>query len=213
MKFISEEINNYCLNFTTDESEQARAIRKKTVEELKYSNMLSGKMVGQFLATLIKISGARKALEVGCFTGYSALRVAEALPEDGELITCEYNERYARMAQESFDKSKHGQKITLKLGKALQTLPEIDETFDFIFLDADKANYPEYYKLLLPKLGTNGLLLVDNVLWSGRVLEQDDEQDDKTKAINRLNKIIANDDKVEQVMLSLRDGLMMVRKK
>lgn len=213
MDFISAELENYCLKFTTQESKTAREIHKKTVEELEYSSMLSGKIVGQLLALLIKTSGTQKALEVGCFTGYSALRIAEALPGNGSLITCEYNERYAEMAQSAFDKSEHGRKITLKMGKALQTIPEIDEMFDFIFLDADKVNYPNYYNLLLPKLQTGGILVVDNVLWSGKVLEPDDDQDDQTKGIHQLNQMIVEDDSVEQVMLPIRDGMMIVRRK
>ncbi len=209
MYFISEDINSYCQKFTTKESKVAADIQKNTDENLEYSNMLSGKVVGQLLALLIKISGTKKALEVGTFTGYSAIRIAEALPEDGSLITLDYNERYANMAQAAFDRSDHGHKITLKMGKALETLQTLDEQFDFIFLDADKANYPAYYKSLFPKLKGSGLLIVDNVLWSGKVLQPDDEQ---AEAIHQLNKMIAEDSRAEQVMLPVRDGLTIVRK-
>ncbi len=210
MKFISQEINNYCQKFTTEESDIAKEIQENTAKDLEYSNMLSGKTVGQLLALLIRTSGAKKALEVGTFTGYSALRIAEALPDDGTLITCEYNERYIKMAQSAFDKSEHGYKITIKPGKALETLQSLNETFDFIFLDADKVNYPEYYKVLLPKLNNNGLLIVDNVLWSGEVLKPNNEQ---AEAIHQLNEMIAKDSRVEQVMLPVRDGITIVRKK
>lgn len=210
MEFISKEINQYCLQFTTEQSDIAREIKDKTNRDLKYSNMLSGKMIGQLLATLVRVSACKKVLEVGTFTGYSALRMAEALPEDGSLITCDYNERYAEMARSSFDKSDHGHKITLKLGKALDTLKTVDADLDFIFLDADKANYPAYYKMLLPKLNRGRMLAVDNVLWSGKVLEP---RDRKSKAIDELNQMIAEDNRVEQVMLPVRDGITIVRKK
>ncbi len=209
MNFISEDIKKYCQKYTTDESAVAADIQKDTFENLEYGNMLSGKIVGQLLALLIKISGAKKALEVGTFTGYSALRMAEALPEGGSLITLDYNERYIKMAQTAFEKSKHGYKISLKMGKALETLQTLEEQFDFIFLDADKVNYPNYYNILFPKLKTNGLLVVDNVLWSGKVLQKGDEQ---AEAIHQLNAMIADDGRVEQVMLPVRDGITVARK-
>lgn len=209
MELINEEIQGYCRDCTTDESDMARYIQEKTNDELQYSNMLSGEVTGQFLKMLVQISGAKKVLEVGMFTGYSALRMAEALPEEGTLITCDYNERYERMARSSFEKSKAGQKITIKMGKALDTLQTVEGPFDLIFLDADKANYPNYYEMLFQRLKLNGLLIVDNVLWSGRVLDPPNKQ---SSGIDKLNKKIAADNRVEQVMLTVRDGMNLVRK-
>lgn len=205
-----ETVAKYALDHTTDDSVIVREVISRTEQELEYSDMLSGKTVGRLLAMLIKISGARRVLEVGTFTGYSALTMAEALPEDGELITCEYNERYEEIAQTYFNKSVHSQKISLRMGKALETIPTLEGDFDFVFLDADKNNYPEYYRMILPRLKKGGLMAIDNVLWSGEVLNP---QNEKAKAIDRMNKMIAEDERVEQVMLTVRDGLTLVRKK
>ncbi|HET6527684.1 MAG TPA: class I SAM-dependent methyltransferase [Balneolaceae bacterium] len=205
-----ETVAKYAFDHTTNDSVIVREVISRTEQELEYSNMLSGKTVGRLLAMLIKVSGARRVLEVGTFTGYSALTMAEALPEDGELITCEYNERYEEIAQTYFNKSVHSQKISLKMGKALETIPTLKGKFDFVFLDADKINYPEYYRMILPRLKERGIMAIDNVLWSGEVL---DPQDEKARAIDKLNKTIAEDERVEQVMLTVRDGLTLVRKK
>ncbi|HEX6981529.1 MAG TPA: class I SAM-dependent methyltransferase [Balneolaceae bacterium] len=203
-------VEKYALEHTTEDSVIVREVISRTEQELEYSDMISGKTVGRLLAMLIKVSGARRVLEVGTFTGYSALTMAEALPEDGELITCEYNERYEDIAKTYFNKSVHSQKISLKMGEALETIPELKGHFDFVFLDADKINYPKYYQMILPRLKTGGLMAIDNVLWSGEVLNP---KDGKAKAIDQLNKMIAEDKSVEQVLLTVRDGLMLVRKK
>ncbi len=211
MQLIQPEIQAYSQKYTSADSKEAQSIIQNSENQLEHIEMLSGKVVGQLLAMLIKISGAKNVLEIGTFTGYSALRMAEALPVDGQLMTCEYNERYGDMAQSAFGKSGHGHKITLKMGPALQTIETLSESFGLIFLDADKVNYPNYYNVLLPKLKTGGLLIVDNVLWSGAVLAPAD--DDKAEAIDRLNKIAAEDSRAEQVMLTVRDGMMIVRKR
>src|SRR5699024_2044491 len=122
---------------------------------------------------LVKVSGARRVLEIGTFTGYSALTMAEALPDGCELIACEYNERYEGIAKTFFNKSVHGKKITLKMGDALKTIPALKGDFDFVYLDADKINYPKYYQMVLPRLKTGGLLAIDNVLWSGEVFDSE----------------------------------------
>jgi len=209
MDIISSEIEKYAERATCPESELVQELVEVSNENLEYVDMISGRVVGRLLAMLIKISGAKRVLEIGTFSGYSALSMAEALPEDGELITCEYNERYEKLARSFFSKSKHGHKITLKMGLALDTIEELDGSFDFVYLDADKVNYPRYYKKLLPMLKDNGLIVIDNVLWSGAVLKPDDE---KAKAIDELNEMIRKDERVEQVMLTVRDGLTLARK-
>ena len=209
MDIISSEIEKYAERATGRESELVQELVEVSKENLEYVDMISGRVVGRLLAMLIKISGAKRVLEIGTFSGYSALSMAEALPEDGELITCEYNERYEKLARSFFNKSKHGHKITLKMGLALDTIEELDGSFDFVYLDADKVNYPGYYEKLVPMLKDNGLIVIDNVLWSGAVLKPDDE---KAKAIDELNEMIRKDERVEQVMLTVRDGLTLARK-
>ena len=205
-----QAIERYAKNHTTDHSELIKELIGVSDENLEHIDMLSGRLVGRLLSLLIKISGAGRVLEVGTFTGFSALTMAEALPEDGELFTCEYNERYEGIARTFFDKSKAGPKITLMMGKALETIPTISGSFDFVFLDADKINYPKYYEMILPRLEQGGIMVVDNVFWSGEVL---DSESDKGRAIDELNRMIRDDDSVEQVMLPVRDGVTVLRKK
>lgn len=210
MEILNKKLRQYCKQHTTPESEVAKFVQQNTDEQLKYSGMLSGHVVGQLLAMLIRISGAQRVLEIGTFTGYSAICMAEALPDDGALITCDYNERYEKMARTAFEKSEHGHKITLKMGMGLNTIETLSDKFDFIFLDADKRNYPNYYPKLFTLLNQGGILAVDNVLWSGKILDPPDEQ---SEAIYQLNEMIAEDERVEQVMIPVRDGLNIVRKK
>lgn len=203
------EVEEYVLSHTTDDSNLIRELIRTSGEELEYTDMMSGRLVGRLLGILIKISGTKRVLEVGTFTGYSAMTMAEALPEEGELYTCEYNERYGEIAGSFFDRSEHSSKITLIMGDARQTIPNIKGSFDFVFLDADKINYPEYYDMLLPRINSGGLMVVDNVLWGGEVMNAVTE---KAEAINRLNQQISTDERVEQVMLTVRDGITVVRK-
>lgn len=205
-----QALESYATHHTTDHSEIIKELIKVSEGDLEHTDMLSGRIVGRLLSLLIKISGARRVLEVGTFVGYSALMMTEALPEDGELFTCEYNERYEDIARTFFEKSKAGSKVRLVMGKALETIPTISGSFDFVFLDADKINYPNYYAMILPRLQEGGILVIDNVFWSGEVLNA---QSDKARAINELNKQIRDDDTVEQVMLPVRDGVTIIRKK
>lgn len=200
----------YAREHTTNDSPLLKELIRASEEDLEYTDMISGRMVGRLLAMLIQVSGARRVLEVGTFTGYSALTMAEVLPEGGELFTCEYNRRYEELALRFFEKSSRRDQITLVMGPALETIPELPGTFDFVFLDADKNNYPDYYQLILPRLNSGGMMAVDNVLWGGEVLQPESR---KAKAIDRLSKIIRDDAAVEQVMLPVRDGLTLLRKK
>ncbi|HKK45555.1 MAG TPA: class I SAM-dependent methyltransferase [Balneolaceae bacterium] len=205
-----QAVEEYALAHTTEDSPLIQELIKTSEQKLQYTDMLSGRLVGRLLAVMIKISGAKRVLEVGTFTGYSALTMAEALPKDGALFTCEYNERYEAIARSFFERSKLTDKIHLVMGPALETIPSIEGVFDFVFLDADKNNYPNYYELILPRLKRGGLMVIDNVLWGGDVL---DPKDDKAKSIVQLNEQIAGDPAVEQVMLTVRDGVTVVRKK
>lgn len=205
-----QAVEEYALAHTTEDSPLIQKLIEASDKDLEFIDMLSGRQVGRLLAILIKISGAKRVLEVGTFTGYSALTMAEVLPNGGELFTCEYNERYENIARTFFEKSEVGSKITLLMGKALETIPTIDGTFDFVFLDADKINYPAYYEMILPRLNRGGLLVIDNVLWAGEVLNP---ESDKARAIDQLSKMIRVDQTVEQVMLTVRDGVTIVHKK
>lgn len=204
-----QAMESYALSHTTDDSPLVQELIRTSEQELEYTDMLSGKLVGRLLSILIKVSGARRVLEVGTFTGYSALTMAEALPDEGELFTCEYNERYETLARSFFEKSEAGSKINLVMGKALDTIPTLKGTFDFVFLDADKINYPDYYELILPRLEQGGLMVVDNVFWGGDVIPKEGE---KAEAIDRLNTMMAEDASIEQVMLTVRDGITVARK-
>jgi len=213
MNFTDPDIAKYAEDHTSDESPLIKELVEVSNRELEHIDMISGKVVGRFLAMMVRISGAKRVLEIGTFSGYSALSMAEALPDDGALITCELNERYEALARSFFAKSEHGKKITLKMGPALETLESLQGSgsFDLAYLDADKVNYPEYYQKIIPMLSDDGIMVVDNVLWSGTVLDPEKE-DEKAKAIDRLNEMIAKDERVEQVMLTVRDGLTLVRK-
>lgn len=209
MQLVNSQIEKYAETFTSDESEILRGVRETTHKSLKYDQMLSGKLAGRFLRLLVRISGARRVLEIGMFTGYSALSMAEALPEGGLLITCDTNERYAELARKSFEQSPEGGKIIVKMGDALATLESFSDPFDLIFLDADKNNYLKYYQKVKPLLKKGGLLVIDNAFWGGDVLKPHDA---KAQTIHRLNKVIHEDPDVENVLLPVRDGMNLVQK-
>jgi caffeoyl-CoA O-methyltransferase len=171
--------------------------------------MLSGHLEGTFLRFLVQLSGARKILEIGTFTGFSALAMAEGLPPDGHIITCDVNPDSTAIAREYWAQSPHGDKIELRLAPALDTLATLSGPFDLVFIDADKANYGAYWEAVMPKVRPGGLIAVDNVLWSGRVL---DPQAASDQAIAAFNRQAAADTRVETMMLSIRDGLLLARK-
>jgi caffeoyl-CoA O-methyltransferase len=160
----------------------------------------------------VRISGARRILEIGMFTGYSALMMAEGLPEGGELITCDVDPKAERIAREAFSRNPHGKKITIRMGPALTTIGALQGDFDLVFIDADKQNYPAYWEALVPRVKSGGLIVADNVLWSGKVVEAG-VQDEETRAIRTFNDRVQADARVENVLLSVRDGMMLSWKK
>lgn len=209
VQITDKEIEWYALKMTTEESEQVKELIALSDHELEYIDMLSGNLVGQMLKMLIKISGAKRILEIGTFTGYSAVMMSEALPEDGEIITIEMNLRYQKLAEDHFKKFDTQNKIRLLKGNAQELIDELEGKFDLIFLDADKVSYSFYYEHALKKLNPGGLLVVDNVLWDGTVL---DPPDHKAEALDEFNKKVMEDERVEQVLLPVRDGLTIIRR-
>jgi caffeoyl-CoA O-methyltransferase len=209
VQITDQRIEEYSLRMTTDESERIKDLVASSRSELDYIDMLSGNLVGQILKMLIKVSGAKRILEVGTFTGYSAVMMAEALPEDGEIITIEMNILYQELAERHFKMFDEENKITLMKGNAQGLIKDIEGFFGLIFLDADKVSYSFYYEQALKKLESGGLLVVDNVLWNGTVLEPSDH---KAEALDQFNKKIMDDDRVQQVLLPVRDGLTIIRK-
>ncbi|PKD44908.1 O-methyltransferase [Rhodohalobacter barkolensis] len=208
MEITNKQIAEYTESFTSEEPEIIKQLVKASENDLQHVDMLSGRQTGLLLKMLVAISGSKRVLEVGTFTGYSAIMMADALPDDGELITCEMNERYQIISEPFFSKEPYRNKISQKLGNALDLIPKIERKFDLIFLDADKVNYPEYYRLAKTKINSGGLIVIDNVLWDGDVLEKKNR---KAAAIHQMNEIIRDDKEVEQLMLPLRDGVTIVR--
>jgi caffeoyl-CoA O-methyltransferase len=209
---VPEEIEAYAAAYSTPESPVCRLIREETLRTQEAPQMLVGPLEAAFLKTLIQAIGATHVLEIGTFTGYSALAMAEALPDDGQVITCEIDPDTASMAHTFWDRSPHGKKIEVRIGPALDTLAALTGSFDLIFIDADKINYVAYYRRGLELLSTRGVILVDNVLWSGDVLNET-SPDPSTAAIRELNRFVASDPGVLAVLLPLRDGVFMITPK
>ena len=174
--------------------------------------MLVGPLEGAFLKLLTQIVGATRVLEVGMFTGYSALCFAEALPGEGTVTTCEIDDTSAALARRYFASSPHGHKITVRMGPAIETIEALDSRYDVIFIDADKQNYLNYYRRAKELLTPKGVIVIDNVLWDGDVLLQP-APDERTAAIQELNRVVASDPDVSAVLLTIRDGVLLVRRK
>ena len=209
MEFLDEKIEEYAFNHTSYEGNLLKRLEEETYEKLEIPQMTTGRIEARFLKLLARLVGAKRILEIGTFAGYSALSMAEALPEDGELITCEIDPEAIVFAKRYFDLSPHGKKIALLEGAALDSLKSISGPFDMAFIDADKENYSNYYEAILPMIRYGGLLAVDNVLWSGRVLDPKDKSD---KAIHQFNERVIQDKRVESVLLTVRDGLNCINK-
>ena len=210
MDFINEDIENYAHDHTEDEGDLLAQLEKETYETLEIPQMTTGRIEGRFLKMLALLSGAKRILEIGTFGGYASLSMAEALPDDGELFTCDVDPIAIQFAKRFFAKSRHGKKITLLEGPALESIKTLSGPLDMAFIDADKENYGNYYEMILPMIRPGGLIVADNVLWSGRVLNPVDASD---KAIHQFNEKIKNDARVESVLLTVRDGIYCIRKR
>ena len=207
---VSEEIEAYAEQHTTDPSDLFHALKNVTQEKMQYHRMQVGKVEGGFLRLLARMLQARSIVEIGTFTGYSALCMAEGMADDGKLITCDVDLEATAIAKEHWAQSPHGAKIELRLGPALDTIAAIDGPIDMVFIDADKENYVNYWEAILPKVRQGGLLVADNVLWSGRILKPEKPSD---FAVDRFNKHVVADTRVEAVMLSVRDGVTVAWKR
>ncbi|MCR4301125.1 MAG: class I SAM-dependent methyltransferase [Sulfuricaulis sp.] len=209
---ISRKIEEYCLRHSSARNTLLRELERYTQMHCDYPQMLIGPHEGALLSLLVRLTGARRVLEIGTFTGYSALCMAEALPKNGRLVSCEINPERAAIARSFFKRSQYRNKIKIRVGPALETLasPPRSTRFDFVFIDADKENYVNYYQAVLPRLQTGGVIVADNVLWSGRVLAPKNKTD---RAVVKFNKHVRRDPRVECVMLPIRDGVSLIRKR
>ena len=211
MSFIVEpKVEEYAEAHTTPDGELFERLAEETRAKTTAPQMMVGRIEGQFLARLVRLSGARRILELGTFTGYSSISMASALPADGRIITCDIDPETMGIARRYMDESGYGDKIETRLGPALETIRTLEGPFDLVFIDADKPNYRAYYEAALPLLAEDGLIIADNVLWSGRVLE--DDGDESTRAIKEFNEYVRADSRVVSVMLTVRDGMTLIQK-
>jgi caffeoyl-CoA O-methyltransferase len=211
LTLVPEEIERYAMAHSTPLPALLEELIAVTQERFgEQARMLSGQLEGTLLQMLIASMRARRVLEIGTFTGFASQMMAAALPDDAELITCDVDPKAIEVARSFFERSPHRHKISLREGPALETMQTLEGWFDLVFIDADKEDYVNYYEAALPLLAGNGLIAVDNVLWSGRVLAPKSEQD---RAVVAFNEHVAQDDRVTQVVLTVRDGLMLISRK
>jgi caffeoyl-CoA O-methyltransferase len=208
--FINEPVEQFAHDHTDPESELFRRLREETYRDMNCPQMQVGRIEGRFLKMLVRLTGARRILEIGMFTGYSALMMAEGLPEDGRIITCDVDPKAEAIARRYFAESPNGHKIEIRMGPALDTIRNLSGPLDMVFIDADKGNYSNYYQAVFPLVRPGGLIVADNVLWSGRVLHPESPDD---HAIVAFDDLVQADARVENVCLTVRDGMMLAWKK
>ena len=210
MKFIDPKLEAYAIRNSRPVPEIFEALRQYTETNTNLPQMMVGPIEGNFLKVLARLVYARRILEVGTFTGYSGLMMASALPDDGHLYTCELSEEHANIARRFFDMSPHKDKITIQRGPAADSIKALDGPFDMAFIDADKVNYTNYFELIRPKMRPGGLIVADNVLWSGSVLKDPAQMDESTKGIVQFNEHIRQLADLDKVMLTVRDGMFLI---
>ncbi|WP_311322922.1 O-methyltransferase [Capnocytophaga leadbetteri] len=211
MHFLSEELENYAAQHTEDEPLLLQELNKRTHLNVLQPRMISGHFQGRFLSLLSKMVQPRTILEIGTYTGYATLCLAEGLHPEGVLPTIDIKEELTDLQREFFDRSGYGSQIVQHLGKAADIIPSLDTTFDLVFIDADKQNYAHYFDLVIEKMNRGGLILSDNVLWSGKVVEEVKHNDKHTQALMAYNQKIKDDPRVETVLLPIRDGITLSR--
>lgn len=217
MQMVDKKIEEYCISKSTLPSTDCDKIEEYTRANVHGAQMLIGKMEASFIGFLLRSIEARRVLELGTYTGYSALAMAENLPLDGEIITVDINETTVKLALEFWSQSKHGHKITSLLGSGLDIIPTLKAPFDFVFIDADKRNYIDYLKLAVPMLSAKGMIVIDNVLWDGKVLpdtdlDKSEHRDRNTEFIRKVNDYIASEPTLYGTLLPIRDGMFLVKK-
>ena len=209
---IGADVESYCEAHSTPEDGLLYRLNRQTNLETINPRMLSGQLQGLFLAFISRMMRPSRILEIGTFTGYSALRLAEGLPEDGVLHTVESNEEYEDRIRDYFSQSPLGAKIKLHIGKAEEIVPGLDETWDLVFIDADKEDYQTFYDIVFPRVRKGGFILVDNTLWNGKVVHEEAFNDRDTKSVGAFNNFVQNDERVRNLLLPFRDGIMMIEK-
>jgi caffeoyl-CoA O-methyltransferase len=207
---VDTKIEEYAEEHTSPDGELFERLAEETRAKTTAPQMMVGRIEGQFLATLVRLRGARRILELGTFTGYSSISMASALPPDGHIITCDVDPDATEIARRYMDESGFGDKIEIRLGPALETIATLEGPLDLVFIDADKPSYKAYYEAVLPLLAENGLIIADNVLWSGRVVEEV-EDDESTRSIKEFNEHVRVDPRVVSVMLTVRDGMTLIQ--
>ena len=211
MHFISQELEDYIEQHSENEPDLLAALNKETYQKILLPRMLSGHFQGRVLSMLSKLIRPVNILEIGTFTGYAALCLCEGMQENGQLHTIDIKEELETIQRKYFDKSPWGSQIFQHLGEAMAIIPTLELKFDLVFIDADKENYLNYFELILPKMNKGGIILSDNVLWSGKVLEPLKKNDLSTKVLLEYNELLKNDSRVETVLLPIRDGLTVSR--
>jgi caffeoyl-CoA O-methyltransferase len=210
MDFLEQDILNYC-NQLSSSDKLLDDLERETNYKVLMPRMISGKIMGNFLKLISNLKKPKHILEIGTYTGYSAICLAEGITQDGQLHTIEINEELKLFSSKYFKKANLENKITLHIGNAIDVIPTIDLLFDIVFIDADKKNYCKYYELAIQKSQTGGYILIDNVLWSGKVLDEAKVHDIETQEIQKLNNLIINDNRVENTLIPIRDGLMICK--
>ena len=212
MDFLPKEIDNYSAVHTQSESDLLSQLNRETHVKMLIPRMLSGHMQGRIISAISYMMRPKHILEIGTYTGYSALCFAEGLAENGKITTIDINEELAPMAEKYFSKSKYAKQIDFKIGNAIDVIPTLEGEFDLVFIDADKENYANYFDLVIDRVPSGGFILADNVLWSGNILKKEKDMDKSTLAIHEFNKKVHLDKRVENVLFPIRDGIMVLRK-
>ncbi len=213
MNFLPEEIENYVEQHTAPENEILHELNRETHLKVLIPRMLSGHLQGRIISTFSHMIKPKRVLEIGTYTGYSAMCWAEGLVEGGKVITIDKNQELEKMVRGYFERSKLNGQIDFLVGNALEIIPTLNEKWDIVFIDADKENYINYYNMVFDSVVPGGFIMADNVLWSGRVLLDENKMDKDTKVINEYNNMVMKDSRVEPVLFPVRDGIMVCRKK